>query len=165
MADDMRQAVADAIREIEAAGGNVSVRAVRDQIGRGSFSTISPILSELRKADAPQTLPVVRKAPPPPREFGEMWEQIWAMADEAFAHERAHHVTALQSERNVTADLRDYCEGIDAANADLQSTVARLERSLEAARKKNAEMRGEIKGLNAALASRTAPSAPAEPAD
>ena len=67
--------IAEVICELDAAGREVTVTAVRERLGSGSFTTIGAALNEWRREQAQATRPVV---PKPPESLLVLWRQLWS---------------------------------------------------------------------------------------
>lgn len=120
-----REAVATAAEvwriaeEIAQAGAVPTVQAVRDRLGGGSFSTLSPLLKQWKEERE------AAKAPPPveiPAEVAEVMREatgrIWASAD-AVARQRIQSAEMSASERVAAAE---------AERDEIAEEVRRLER-------------------------------------
>lgn len=174
-----REAVATAAEvwrvaeEIAQAGGVPTVQAVRDRLGGGSFSTLSPLLKQWKEERE------AAKAPPAveiPAEVAEVMREatarIWASA-EAVARQRiqaaemsaSERVAAAEAEREEIAEevrrlerevleIRDLYRleleakhGLELASAQHAGAMAALQTVVESARVREAELLRELENL------------------
>ena len=118
--------------ELDAAGQNPTLAAVRKVLGGGSFTTISEAMNEWKARKAEKETPLRQPAPPAVAErLAEFGAEIWALALELangrLASEREALDTArvqLEAERQEAAELADQ---VSAELEALQSKVAKLE--------------------------------------
>ena len=113
--------ILEVIKELEGQGKELTVTAVWEQLGTGSFSTIVAVLADWRQSKAKEARPAV----PEPAEsvrglFGQLWAEAWAAAM------RVH-----EPERQAFArDRQEFERG----KGEMLSEIARLEAELEAAK-------------------------------
>jgi hypothetical protein len=71
--------ILEVIKELEGQGKELTVTAVREQLGTGSFSTIGAVLSDWRQSKAKEARPAVPEPPESVRGlFGQLWAEAWA---------------------------------------------------------------------------------------
>src|SRR5262245_64089112 len=81
--------ILEAIRQLEVEGKEVTVTAVRDRLGNGSFSTIGAVVSDWRHRRAKET----RTPVPEPSDsvrglFAQLWVEVWQGAMKVHEPER-----------------------------------------------------------------------------
>src|SRR5512135_1671928 len=92
------------IQELAAEGAELSITAVRERLGTGSYSTIGAVLNDWRRQQAQAARVAV---PEPPETLSHLvknlWAEAWKSADaaydperEKFARERAEHEKTRQ---------------------------------------------------------------------
>ncbi len=109
----------EVIHELEAQGKEVTVTAVRERLGTGSFSTIGAVLTEWRREKALEVRPAV---PEPPEAMRHIFTQLWVEAWTAAM--RVH-----EPERQAFARDRQEHERI---KGEMMTEIARLEAELDA---------------------------------
>jgi len=127
--------------ELDAAGQNPTLAAVRKVLGGGSFTTISEAMNEWKARKAEKETPLRQPAPPAVAErLAEFGAEIWALALELANGRLASEREALDAARvQLEAERQEAAELADQVSAELealQSKVAELE---EANRKLAAE--------------------------
>ena len=125
-----------------AAGVTPTVQALRERLGKGSFTTISTHLAEWRQVHAERQAPEVPE-PPEPVTFAlrAVWASAWRSGQEAVAGERE----ALEKTRREMAGEQQ-AMGVE---------IQRLEGAMEALEKAREAMEGELasaRETNSALA-------------
>jgi chromosome segregation ATPase len=111
--------IIEAIKKLEAEGKEVTVTAVRDELGTGSFSTIGAVLADWRQSKAKEARPAV---PEPAESVRGLFNQLWAEAWNAAM--RVH-----EPERQAFArDREEYERG----KGEMLAEIARLEAELDA---------------------------------
>lgn len=111
--------IIEVIRELEAVGREVTVTAVRERLGSGSFSTIGTVVADWRREKASGARPAI---PEPPEGVRAAYSHLWA---EAWKAAMAVH----EPERQAFATERQERER---ARAEMTSEIARLENELDA---------------------------------
>jgi Plasmid replication region DNA-binding N-term len=113
--------ILEVIKELEGQGKELTVTAVREQLGTGSFSTIGAVLADWRQSKAKEARPAVPEPPESVRGlFGQLWAEAWTTAM------RVH-----EPERQAFArDRQEFERG----KGEMLSEIARLEAELEAAK-------------------------------
>ncbi len=132
-----------AIAELEAAGEDVTVSAVRAKVGTGSFTTIGAIVAAWRKEQSTQELiPAI-----PDRlgaVLGQIWTEAWRSASKLFDAERkalSEERSALEREKNemekeierlevALATASEEVQDLKAINTTLKETVATTQTKL-----------------------------------
>ena len=139
-------AVAD---ELDAAGQNPTLAAVRKILGGGSFTTISEAMTEWKAKKAAKETPLREPAPPMLAErlteFGaELWATALELANGRLAAERA----ALETSRmQLEAEKAEAAELADQVTAELEETKARvstLETVARTTREEAEALRGQL---------------------
>jgi len=142
--------IVEVIRELDTSGKEVTVTAVRERLGTGSYSTIGSVVADWRREKANG----VRPATPEPSEgvrvaFSHAWAEAWKAA-----------MAVHEPERQIFARERQEHER---AKAEILAEIARLEAELEG-EKENATRtafaltaerdgcRDELQSVRAALA-------------
>lgn len=140
-------AVAD---ELDAAGQNPTLAAVRKAIGGGSFTTISEGMTEWKARKAAKEQPLREPAPPTIAErLGELGADIWSMALELANGRLASEREALEAARlQLEAEKAEAAEMADQVTAELEEAKASLAQAMSA----EAKARGEAEGLRHQLA-------------
>ncbi len=92
MSKNRKKEIMAAIRELDAAGEKVTVEAVRDALGSGSFSTITPIVKEWRmEKNGQQSAPAEVQ-----HLMSDLADQIWTQAEAAASKRFAGEKFELQ---------------------------------------------------------------------
>ena len=140
-------AVAD---ELDAAGQNPTLAAVRKAIGGGSFTTISEGMTEWKARKAAKEQPLREPAPMAIAErLGELGADIWSMALELANGRLASEREALEGARlQLEAERAEAAEMADQVTAELEEAKANLAQAMSA----EAKARGETEGLRQQLA-------------
>ena len=118
-------AVAD---EIDAAGQNATLAAVRKALGGGSFTTISEGMTEWKSRKAAKDTPLREPAPPAlAQRLDEVGAEIWSGALELANGRLASERTALEGARlQLQADKAEAAEMADQVAAELEVAKAAL---------------------------------------
>jgi len=135
--------------ELDAAGQNPTLAAVRKATGGGSFTTISEAMSEWKARKAAKETPLREPAPQAISErLGEFGAELWTLALELangrLAAEREALDTArvqIEAEKQEAAELADQVTGELEA---LQGKVSALEAAELAARSEAAALRQQL---------------------
>ena len=140
-------AVAD---EIDAAGQNATLAAVRKALGGGSFTTISEGMTEWKARKAAKESPLREPAPSAvANRLAELGAEIWSSALELANGRLASEREALESARlQLEADKAEAAELADQVTAELEAVKATVS-SANAAEKR---ARDECDSLRHALA-------------
>lgn len=114
--------------ELDAAGLNPTLAAVRKAVGSGSFTTIQEAITEWKARRSAKATPAME--PPPPaiaERMTELGAQIWSVAQD-MAHARlAADREALAIEREQTeAERREAMELADSLSGELDQARARI---------------------------------------
>lgn len=143
-------AVAD---EIDAAGQNATLAAVRKALGGGSFTTISDGMTEWRARKAAKETPLREPAPSAVADrLAELGTEIWAAALELANSRLASEREALEAARlQLQADKAEAAELADQVAAELEIAKAALLAASTAER----AARLECDGLRQTLADQT----------
>ena len=128
--------VANAATVIKAQGSEPTITAIRNQIGEGSFSTISAHLAKWREESADKVNP--RDLPPEVEaKIMEAMTVIWNISDKA-------------AQEDLAAIRREHKEREDELNQALKEAneeIARLESAVEKEEEKNEAMASELEKL------------------
>ena len=135
--------------ELDAAGQNPTLAAVRKATGGGSFTTISEAMSEWKARKAAKETPLREPAPQAISErLGEFGAELWTLALELangrLAAEREALDTArvqIEAEKQEAAELADQVTG---ELETLQGKVSALEAAELAARSEAAALRQQL---------------------
>ncbi len=140
-------AVAD---EIDAAGQNATLAAVRKALGGGSFTTISEGMTEWKARKAARETPLREPAPPAVADrLAELGTEIWSCALELANGRLAAEREALEAARlQLETDKAEAAELADQVTAELEVAKA----ALLAANKAEQAARSECEALRQALA-------------
>src|SRR5262249_8523549 len=111
--------ILEAVRQLATEGKEVTVTAVRDRLGTGSFSTIGAVVSDWRHKRAKET----RAPVPEPSEsvrglFAQLWAEAWQGAMEVHEPER----------QAFARDREEYERG----KGEMLAEIAGLETELDA---------------------------------
>jgi chromosome segregation ATPase len=162
--------ILQAIRELENAGAEVTVTAVREKLGTGSFSTISKVLQDWRAQKSKAARPPVPETPEMVSGlFKQLWAEAWRAADalaeaerQAAAKERAEHEQAMGEMRaeisrleKAFGELQGEHDRIAGENATKESErqalriqTAEQQASLALLQGEGKQLRDEIKRAN-----------------
>ena len=114
--------------EIDAAGQNATLAAVRKALGGGSFTTISEGMTEWKARKAAKETPL--REPPPPAvadRLSELGTEIWSAALELANGRLAGEREALEAARQqLEADKAEAAELADQVTAELEVAKAAL---------------------------------------
>jgi len=140
-------AVAD---ELDAAGQNATLAAVRKALGGGSFTTISEGMTEWKARKAAKELPFREPAPSAVADrLAELGAEIWSSALELANGRLAIEREALEAARlQLEADKAEAAELADQVTAELEIVKA----ALSSANAAEQQARGECGSLRHALA-------------
>ncbi len=149
--------IIEVIRELDAQGKEVTVTAVRERLGSGSYSTIGAVLSEWRSEQARAIRPAV---PEMPETVGHLvrhlWGEAWKAADgvheperQAFIRERHEHERA---QGEMAAEISRLEGELDAEKERGTLTVQTLERQLQVLTEERDRSRHEVGELREQLA-------------
>jgi len=140
-------AVAD---ELDAAGQNATLAAVRKALGGGSFTTISEGMTEWKARKAAKELPFREPAPSAVADrLAELGAKIWSSALELANGRLAIEREALEAARlQLEADKAEAAELADQVTAELEIVKA----ALSSANAAEQQARGECDSLRHALA-------------
>ena len=128
------------IQELAAEGAELSITAVRERLGTGSYSTIGAVLNDWRRQQAQAARVAV---PEPPETLSHLvknlWAEAWKSADaaheperEKFARERAEHEKARQEMAAEIRRLEEELERVVAEGETCRATLRKREEELEA---------------------------------
>ncbi len=136
--------------ELDAAGQNPTLAAVRKAVGGGSFTTISEAMSEWRASKTAQAAPMREPAPQAVTDkLAELGADLWGVALEMANTRLAAEREALEGVRvEMEAARQEAAELADQLTVELDETKSRLA-SIEAA---EAAARGEAAALRDELA-------------
>lgn len=139
-----------AANELDAAGQNPTLAAVRKAVGGGSFTTISEAMSEWRASKTAQAAPMREPAPQAVTDkLAELGADLWGVALEMANTRLAAEREALEGVRvEMEAARQEAAELADQLTVELDETKSRLA-SIEAA---EAAARGEAAALRDELA-------------
>lgn len=146
--------------ELDAAGQNPTLAAVRKAVGGGSFTTISEAMSEWRASKTAQAAPMREPAPQAVTDkLAELGANLWGVALEMANTRLAAEREALEGVRvEMEAARQEAAELADQLTVELDETKSRLA-STEAA---EAAARGEADALRDELATMRERAATAE---
>ena len=150
-------AVAD---ELDAAGQNPTLAAVRKALGGGSFTTISEGMTEWKARKAAKEQPLREPVPTAIGErLGELGADIWSMALELANGRLASEREALEAARvQLEAEKAEAAEMADQVTVELEETKATLAQATAS----EAAARGEAETLRQQLAAAHLQAATAE---
>jgi chromosome segregation ATPase len=118
--------IVEAINELEAQAKEVTVTAVRERLGTGSFSTIGAVVSDWRQQRAKETRAPVPEPPEGMRGWvSQLWTEAWNGAMKVHEPERQ-------------AFARDR-EEFERGKAEMLSEIARLEAQLDQEKEQTAK--------------------------
>jgi DNA anti-recombination protein RmuC len=172
------QQVIEAAEQLAQSGQAVTVAAVREVIGSGSFSTINAWLAKWKESgDRGRPLDVPEMPEPVGRAMRQLWAAAWKEAQSGIKAERealesarrdmererrdmTAEITRLETEIGTQAEelarLRDQLEAETAARAKLEEAAnslrienARLDERAKGADSRNEELRRELEQLHA----------------
>ena len=123
--------IIEAIRQLEVEGKEVTVTAVRDRLGTGSFSTIGAVVSDWRHRRAKET----RTPVPEPSDsvrglFAQLWVEAWQGAMKVHEPER----------QAFARDREEYERG----KGEMLSEITRLEAEIDAEREQTTKALAEL---------------------
>ena len=146
--------------ELDAAGQNPTLAAVRKALGGGSFTTISEGMTEWKARKAAKEQPLREPAPTAIAErLGELGADIWSMALELANGRLASEREALEGARiQLEAEKTEAAEMADQVTAELEETKAALAQATAA----ETAARGQAETLRQQLAAAQLQAATAE---
>ena len=123
--------IEEVIKELEAEGAEITVTAIRERLGSGSYSTIGAVLNEWRREQAQAARAAVPEVPETlHRLTRQLWAEAWKSADRSYeperqqaARERQEHERAKQE---MTAEIRRLEEELERSGAERESCRAAL---------------------------------------
>lgn len=144
-----RDRIFEVADELDAAGQNPTLAAVRKAIGGGSFTTISDAMTEWKARKAAKETPLREPAPPVMAErlteFGaELWALALELANGRLAAEREGLEAARAQIETEKAEAAELADQVSAELEALQGKVAALEAAELAARTEAASLRGDL---------------------
>ena len=81
--------IEEVIKELEAEGAEITVTAIRERLGSGSYSTIGAVLNEWRREQAQAARAAVPEVPETlHRLTRQLWAEAWKAADRLYEPER-----------------------------------------------------------------------------
>ena len=127
--------------ELDAAGQNPTLAAVRKALGGGSFTTISEGMTEWKARKAAKEQPLREPAPPSITDrLGELGADIWSMALELANGRLASEREALEAARvQLEAETAEAAEMADQVTAELEESKATLTQATSAEAKARSE--------------------------
>lgn len=150
--------ILEAINQLDAEGVDVTVTAVRERLGSGSYSTIGAVLNDWRTE---RKTGARSNAPPPPAQLRgllhQLWAESWRAADAHYDAERVVHaqerVLFQKTRDEMTAEIvrleadngrerqekRVAQSRLAAADQELQAAQAELARSEKASKRLESE--------------------------
>lgn len=157
MAMVTKETVFGAADALTAKGASVTQIAVRDELGGGSFSTISVFLKEWRDAQAPATVAVVESAPAALRErlealLATAWSEAGAAAN---ARLEAATAAAEASAKTLQRERDDALAFADRVSSTVDAAEARAAEAVDQARARDTELATVKEQLAAAVARAT----------
>jgi hypothetical protein len=148
------------IQQLENAGTEATVTAIREQLGTGSFSTISQVLQNWRQEKARTSRPPVPELPDQVAGlFRQLWAEAWRAADavgaverEAAAKEQAAHEAQTQEMQNEIARLEQSLAALQAETERLAAELTETNRALQTALIEHAQAAGSVTLLQEEIA-------------
>ena len=136
MASTTKDRIFAIAEELDAAGANPTLAAVRKALGGGSFTTISEAMTEWRNRKAAKDAPIREPAPQLVADrLAEFGAELWAAALELANSRLASEHKGLETARSqLEAEKREAAELADQVTAELETLQARLA-GLEASEK------------------------------
>ena len=134
--------IQEVIQQLDTEGAEVTVTAVRERLGSGSYSTIGTVLNDWRQTRAQAARPAIPEMPEPLYHLvRHLWAEAWKSADaahdperHAFDRERTEHEKAKQELAAEIRRLEAELERLAAEGESCRETLAQRQQELEAAR-------------------------------
>ncbi len=147
--------IEEVINQLAAEGGEVTVTAIRQRLGSGSYSTIGAVLNEWRQEQAKAARPAI---PEPPESLNHLlrhlWAEAWKTADSTYEPERQGFARERQEQERVklemTAEidrLEQELEQIAAERDTCRAAQAKHHQELEAIQRELAKATGAVELL------------------
>ena len=147
--------------EIDAAGQNATLAAVRKALGGGSFTTISEAMTEWKARKAAKEAPIREAAPQTVIDLlsglgAEVWSAALTLANGRLASERTALEEArvqLEAEKTEAAELADQVSAeLDALKTERAAQEAEISKLRKSAEESDTEARGLAQNLASANA-------------
>jgi len=144
--------IGDVIKQLEAEGAEVTVTALRERLGSGSYSTLGAVLNDWRREQARAARPAIPEVPETLAPLlRHLWAEAWKSADafheperQAFARERAGAEAVKQEMAAEIVRLEEEAGRLRAAGESAREALAAKGQELEAGRLELAKVRSTV---------------------
>lgn len=149
--------IREIIKQLEAERADVTVTALRERLGTGSYSTLGAVLNDWRQEQARAARPAIPEAPENLAHLlRHLWAEAWKAADasheperQVFARERQEHEKARQELAEEVRRLEEELERVGVDGESCREALAKQHQELEAAERELAKATGAVGLLQA----------------